>query len=60
MKDVDSAAWYDRNTAIYNKATQTVDLSHLYAGFLAKIPEGGRILDAGRGSGQHRLRSPRF
>jgi SAM-dependent methyltransferase len=36
----------------YVAATVAVDITHLYEPFLAKLPPGGRILDAGCGSGR--------
>lgn len=53
--DVNSAAWYDRNTQHYIDRTLDVDLSHLYERFLRYVPAGGRILDAGCGSGRDSL-----
>ncbi len=47
-----SADWYDRHTQDYIARTQSVDLSPVYAKFLAHLPPGGRILDAGCGSGR--------
>jgi 2-polyprenyl-3-methyl-5-hydroxy-6-metoxy-1,4-benzoquinol methylase len=55
VNDVDSAAWYDRNTHRYIDNTQAVDLSNIYERFLRYIPAGGRILDAGCGSGRDSL-----
>ncbi len=52
---LNSADWYDRHTQEYIARTQTVDLSPLYAKFLAHVPPGGRILDAGCGSGRDSL-----
>lgn len=52
---VNSAGWYDRNTSKYIERTRSVDLSHLYTKFLAHMPVGGRILDAGCGSGRDSL-----
>ena len=54
-RNVNSAAWYDRNTQDYIDRTQSVDLSHLYATFLPHLQIGGRILDAGCGSGRDSL-----
>jgi SAM-dependent methyltransferase len=51
-KGVDSAAWYDRHTAGYIANTESVDMSDVHARFLAHVPAGGRILDAGCGSGR--------
>jgi SAM-dependent methyltransferase len=52
---VDSAAWYDRNTKDYVERTEFVDMSDVHARFLAHVPAGGRILDAGCGSGRDSL-----
>jgi SAM-dependent methyltransferase len=52
---LNSAAWYDRHPQDYIARTQAVDLSPLYAKFLAHVPPGGRILDAGCGSGRDSL-----
>lgn len=54
-RDIDSAGWYDRNTQQYITNTESVDLSHLYERFLRYLPAGGRILDAGCGSGRDSL-----
>jgi 2-polyprenyl-3-methyl-5-hydroxy-6-metoxy-1,4-benzoquinol methylase len=55
LEEVNSAAWYDRNTQDYIDRTQGVDLSHLYEKFLQYVPAAGRILDAGCGSGRDSL-----
>lgn len=52
---LNSADWYDRHTEEYIARTEAVDLSSLYARFLAHMPPGGRILDAGCGSGRDSL-----
>lgn len=52
---VNSAAWYDRNAGAYIARTDRVDLSGLYEKFLEGVPPGGRILDAGCGSGRDSL-----
>ena len=49
---VDSAAWYDQHTDHYIAHTEHVDMSDIHARFLAHVPSGGRILDAGCGSGR--------
>jgi len=49
---VDSAAWYDRHTAGYIENTEHVDMSDIHARFLVHLSPGGRILDAGCGSGR--------
>lgn len=48
----DSAAWYDLNCHDYIERTRSVDVSHLHDWFLGHLPAGGRILDAGCGSGR--------
>jgi SAM-dependent methyltransferase len=48
----DSASWYDRHIGTYAHATDHLDLSDLYARFLAHVPAGGRVLDAGCGTGR--------
>ena len=53
--DVNSAVWYDRNTQAYIDNTRAVDLSDLHGKFLRYVPAGGRILDAGCGSGRDSL-----
>ncbi len=45
-------AWYERNAAAFAADTAGVDLGHLYAPFLGRVPGGGRVLDAGCGSGR--------
>ncbi len=47
--------YYEENAVEYFNRTITVDVSHLYSQFLALIPPGGRILDAGCGSGRDLL-----
>lgn len=44
--------FYDANALEYSQRTVDVDLSSLYDRFLPLIPAGGRILDAGCGSGR--------
>ena len=44
--------YYDRNAASFANGTLGVDMSHLYAEFLPRVPKGGVILDAGCGSGR--------
>ena len=50
---------YDRTVAYYNArasafciSTQGLDMAHMYSEFLPYIPKGGKILDAGCGSGR--------
>jgi 2-polyprenyl-3-methyl-5-hydroxy-6-metoxy-1,4-benzoquinol methylase len=50
-----TVTYYDRNAAQYFSETVGVDMSALYAPFLALIPPGGRILDTGCGSGRDSL-----
>lgn len=47
--------FYEDNAQAYVVATIDVDMSDLYAEFLPHVPLGGRILDAGSGSGRDTL-----
>ena len=51
----DSAAWYDQHAGEYSSRTDHVDLTDHYDRFLARIPPGGRLLDAGCGPGRDSL-----
>src|SRR6516225_6409750 len=54
--DTSSAvAYYDAHAAEFCQRTISLDMSELYAPFLREIPAGGRILDAGCGSGRDSL-----
>jgi SAM-dependent methyltransferase len=48
-------AHYRTHAAAYAGATLAVDMASLYARFLPHVPNGGRILDAGCGSGRDAL-----
>jgi 2-polyprenyl-3-methyl-5-hydroxy-6-metoxy-1,4-benzoquinol methylase len=48
----DTVGYYNRNAARYVADTVEVDLSALQQRFLAQVPAGGFILDAGCGSGR--------
>ncbi len=50
-----SAAWYDQHAAEYASRTDDVDLTGHYERFLAHVPPGGRLLDAGCGPGRDSL-----
>ena len=50
-----SVGYYDRNAAEYFRDTVDADVSQLRARFLAHVPEGGDLLDAGCGSGRDAL-----
>jgi SAM-dependent methyltransferase len=45
-------AYYEANAAGYVAATLGVDMGTLYVPFVARLPAGGRVLDAGCGSGR--------
>jgi SAM-dependent methyltransferase len=47
--------YYAEHAAHYAESTRTVDMVPLYARFLPYVPAGGRILDAGCGSGRDAL-----
>ena len=55
IPDGDSSAYYDANAEAFCEATLAVEMSPFYARFLARVPPGGRILDAGCGSGRDAL-----
>jgi SAM-dependent methyltransferase len=46
------AGWYDRRAEAFAAATAGLDTSEACARFLAGVPVGGRILDAGCGAGR--------
>ncbi|MBK1681446.1 DUF3427 domain-containing protein [Rhodocyclus tenuis] len=48
----DTIAYYERYAVRFVETTIEVDMSGLHARFLAHVPEGGLILDAGCGSGR--------
>lgn len=45
-------AFYEHHAARYCRATRDIDITAVRAAFLAHLPMGGRILDAGCGSGR--------
>lgn len=47
--------YYERNAKRYTQETFYADLSSLYEVFTRRVPKGGRILDAGSGSGRDTL-----
>lgn len=47
--------FYEHNARNYFEATRNADISALYECFLAKLPKGAKILDAGSGSGRDTL-----
>ena len=49
---LDTVAYYDRSAREFTERTGSLDLSGLYDRFLAYLPAGGRILDAGGGVGR--------
>src|ERR1700710_1289192 len=50
-----SISYYDRNAALFFADTAHADLSATHARFLAHVPPGGTILDAGCGAGRDAL-----
>ncbi len=48
-------AYYEANAQRFFQETRSVDMSPLYEPFLALLPSGARILDAGCGSGRDSL-----
>ncbi|MBV5273652.1 MAG: class I SAM-dependent methyltransferase [Lamprocystis purpurea] len=53
--DDDTTAYYRANADTFFADTLAVDMAPLYARFLPHLPVGGRILDAGCGSGRDAL-----
>jgi SAM-dependent methyltransferase len=51
----ETIAYYDKNSQQFYDRTFDVDMSALYRPFLALLPQNGRILDAGCGSGRDSL-----
>lgn len=47
-----TVAYYDQNAATFSAGTESVDMAHLYAAFLPRIPAAGKVLDAGCGLGR--------
>lgn len=50
-----SIDYYDRNGALFFAGSALADLNATYARFLAHVPQGGSILEAGCGSGRDAL-----
>ena len=48
----DTLSFYENNADVYAQQTASVDLADLYEQFLNLLPNGGRILDVGCGSGR--------
>jgi SAM-dependent methyltransferase len=57
---LDTITFYDKNAAKFAENTFGLDVSELYGPFLESIPTGGRILDAGCGSGRDALHFARL
>ncbi len=55
MKINKTLAYYDANANAFVDRTKAADLSKLYNEFLPCIPDGGKILDLGCGSGRDSL-----
>lgn len=51
----DTVGWYDRTAAAYAADTLARNPLKLQAAFLARLPKGGTILDAGSRSGRDTL-----
>jgi len=50
MPQIDTVAYYDTHAELFFSDTQGVDMAALHQRFLAQLPEGAHILDAGCGS----------
>ncbi|MFB1494647.1 MULTISPECIES: class I SAM-dependent methyltransferase [unclassified Thiocapsa] len=53
--EADSIAYYEDQAETFFAETVDVDMAPLYARFLARVPPGGHLLDAGCGSGRDAL-----
>jgi SAM-dependent methyltransferase len=53
--DASTAEYYEQGARAYFDATATVDMAAIHDRFLALLPAGARILDAGSGSGPDTL-----
>jgi SAM-dependent methyltransferase len=53
--DDPTLAYYENQAETFFAETVEVDMAPLYARFLARVPPGGQILDAGCGSGRDAL-----
>ena len=51
-QQANTLAYYEDNARNYFRNTHDADLSSIYRSFLSEVPKGGRILDAGSGSGR--------
>ncbi|QSP94333.1 DUF3427 domain-containing protein [Marinobacter salinisoli] len=51
----ETLAYYNNNAEAFVESTFHVSMEELYQDFLAQVPEGGHILDAGCGSGRDAL-----
>ena len=47
--------YYDEHAEEFCASTFSIDMSELYRPFVARLPEGGRVLEAGCGSGRDAL-----
>ena len=47
-----TVAYYNARASAFCVSTQGLDMAHMYSEFLPYIPKGGKILDAGCGSGR--------
>lgn len=52
MPQIDTVAYYDTHAELFFSDTQDVDMAALHQRFLAQLPVGAHILDAGCGSGR--------
>lgn len=51
----ETSKYYNNNAREYSEATKTLKIDHLYERFLKDLPENGKILDIGCGSGRDSL-----
>ena len=50
--ELETLRYYEEHAEEYVRQTVGLDVGHLYEPFLQLVPRGGRILDAGCGSGR--------
>lgn len=55
MKADKTIQYYDENAVVFASETLNADMREFYVPFLKRIPKGGKILDAGCGSGRDSL-----
>ena len=47
-----TVGYYDANAATFSRDADGINMNHLYGEFIPLLPKGGKVLDAGCGSGR--------